>query len=124
MLLAIMFSRQWWESDQVDLSQPPSESPFILAFAGLVAPTALFLLGSSNIVSQQAVLSYRGGKLSLSGANAVAEGIAILGVALLLHAHFFWAAGGMGAATSISPRSSASSRSSERADFSSSESVC
>lgn len=73
------------------LSGGASGSAFSRIAGGVVAPLVIGLLGLHACVTRRATLPGRGGiSLDVGGPAAVSFGIALLGVALLLHFHFAW----------------------------------
>ena len=58
---------------------------------GIAVPSLIAAYGLSRVILRHAVLyGRRGTSMPLSGWDAVVFGIAILGVALCMHAHYFW----------------------------------
>lgn len=58
---------------------------------GVVVPSLIAAYGLSRVILRHAVLyGRRGTSMPLSGWDAVVFGIAIIGAALFMHAHFFW----------------------------------
>ena len=58
---------------------------------GVVVPSLIAIYGFSRVILRHAVLyGRRGASMPLSGWDAVVFGIAIVGAALFMHAHYFW----------------------------------
>ena len=58
---------------------------------GVVVPSLIAAYGLSRVILRHAVLyGRRGASMPLSGWDAIVFGIAILGAALFMHAHYFW----------------------------------
>jgi hypothetical protein len=70
---------------------PPSGA-FPKWFGGAVVAGIIAIYGLSAVVNQEATLPRRGISRSyvLEGASAVVYGVAVLGVAIFVHCHYFW----------------------------------
>jgi len=71
------------------LNEPPREGFWAKWFGGMIAPLVLAIWGLVNIVTQHGFLGGRTGRVEIEGAKAIAFGVAKLGLALALHAHYF-----------------------------------
>lgn len=72
------------------LADAPPSTFWTRWFGGLIAPALLAMAGVASILSRSSILPGRYGGLELRGLAAVFMGVACLGLAVLLHFHYFW----------------------------------
>lgn len=74
-----------------DLGDEPMGDAWSKWGLGVVVPILIATYGLSRAILRHVVLfGRRGSSMPLSGWDAVVFGIAVLGVALFMHAHYFW----------------------------------
>ena len=72
-----------------DWEGQPAQSRFHKWVAGVLIPVVLIAIGVAAIVTQHATLGRRSA-LHLSGANAVAIGVAWIAAGVFAHCNYFW----------------------------------
>lgn len=74
-----------------DWDDDPPQGPWPKWFGGAVMPLTIAVYAASVLVNGHGALPGRRGRwVHLNGPDAVAYGIALLGVGVFLHSHYFW----------------------------------
>lgn len=74
-----------------DLDDEPMGDAWSKWGLGVVVPSLIATYGLSRVILRHAVLyGRRGASMPLTGWDAIVFGIAVLGAALFMHAHYFW----------------------------------
>ena len=71
-------------------SEDASGSPVAKWIGGVIVPLPIAAYAIWCLVMQTGTIIGRGGRLVLSGTDAVLYGVALLGLAVFLNTHFFW----------------------------------
>jgi len=73
-----------------DWEDIPASGSIAKWLGGVVAPIALITYGVTCFSTRHGMLPGRNGPLDLFGADAIADGLAIVSLGLFLHCHYFW----------------------------------
>ncbi|MCC7205561.1 MAG: hypothetical protein IT441_10810 [Phycisphaeraceae bacterium] len=72
------------------LGDAPPRTFWTCWFGGLIAPALFAMAGVASILYRKSYLPGRYGGMELHGLTAIFMGVACLGLAVLLHFHYFW----------------------------------
>jgi len=73
-----------------DWEDIPTSGPIPKWLGGVLVPIAFIAYGVICFVTGQGDIPGRFGSLSVTGANAVALGVAAVSIGLFLHCHYYW----------------------------------
>jgi hypothetical protein len=86
----------WWRTPHNptayddDWEDQPGQSGFHQWILGLGLPIGILIYAVHIFVTRQAIMGDDNVNLDLRGRNAIAYGLAVASVAVMLHCHYFW----------------------------------